>query len=93
LKLAQHFCQLCAVYKFEWFALSEPQCFIGVNSAGDENCPASPFCRHDAEKLPDGFHTDFVGLPPFALDDGGRAVASEPKVNAAAAPPPPTSST
>jgi hypothetical protein len=83
LKLAQHFCQLSAIHKFKWFALSEPQCFVGVNAAGDEDRPASLFRRHDAEKFPDGLDTHLIRLPPLALDDGGRAVAAEPEVNSA----------
>jgi hypothetical protein len=82
LKLAQHLSKLCAVYKFERFALSESQGFIGVNAAGDEYCPVSFFRRHDAEKLPDRLNAHLVGLPPLALDDGSRAVAPEPEVNA-----------
>jgi hypothetical protein len=34
LKRAQHLGELSAVYKFEWFAFSEPQGFVGVNAAG-----------------------------------------------------------
>jgi hypothetical protein len=83
LKTAQHLRQLCAVYKFEWFALGESQSLVGVNAAGDEHRPVSFFRRHDAEKLPDWLDTHLVRLPPFALHDGGRAVALESEVNAA----------
>ena len=71
------------VHKLDGLSHGKTQCLVRVYATGDEDGPVCLLRCHHAEKLPDRLDADLVGLPPFAVDDGGRAVAMEREVNAA----------